>query len=168
MPSPQLEIFARRGSRVTDEQAKRHHEQALKLPKEERTAENYLELCSDPDSPVHGDYTWDDSVAGHQWRLQEARHFLKSVHVRVTEDSNIREAPVFFSARVTEDHSRTMSYVSFSEANEDERLADQILSRALRDLRAWRDRYAEHADILEAHSGALPEILRLADETLED
>lgn len=42
-----------------------------------------LEAASDESSPLHGCFEWDDSKAGHQYRLWQARHLLREVTVTV-------------------------------------------------------------------------------------
>jgi hypothetical protein len=33
--------------------------------------------ASHPDSPLHGYFQWDDGLAAHQWRLQQARQLIR-------------------------------------------------------------------------------------------
>jgi hypothetical protein len=36
--------------------------------------------------PLHAEFTWDDSIAGHQWRLQEARELFTSYYIIQSDD----------------------------------------------------------------------------------
>lgn len=46
-------------------------------------------------SPIHGVFTWDDAKAGHQYRLWEARQFIRMVVVVTADDGEGKEAPAF-------------------------------------------------------------------------
>lgn len=46
------------------------------------TPDDLVAAATDEKSDGHSYFTWDDSVAGHKWRLEEARNLL-SVHVTV-------------------------------------------------------------------------------------
>lgn len=45
-------------------------------------AEDYVAEAADADSPLHQTLEWDDSVAGHQYRLQQARNIIRSVVIK--------------------------------------------------------------------------------------
>ena len=42
-----------------------------------------VDYARDPDSRLHGEFTWDDSVAGEKFRLQEARELANSYFIIV-------------------------------------------------------------------------------------
>ena len=50
------------------------------------TPEGVVRAASDPDSPLHEHFQWDDSEAAKSWRLQQARCLIHSVTVTVTVD----------------------------------------------------------------------------------
>jgi hypothetical protein len=52
-----------------------------KLPS--RTAEAFLVAAKKKSSPVHEQFEWDDSVAAHQHRLNQARTMINSLQVEV-------------------------------------------------------------------------------------
>lgn len=90
------------------------------------TAEIVLEEAFDPDSPLHGGFTWEDTEAARQWRLQEARRLIVSVRV-LTPDTARNNAPCFVSVRTLENG---RNYLPAAEvlSNDDmrERLLDEI------------------------------------------
>jgi hypothetical protein len=45
------------------------------------TPDDVLADAQDPSSPTHAYFTWDDSKAGHAYRLEEARTLITSVRV---------------------------------------------------------------------------------------
>lgn len=163
-----VEVFARPASRINNETARNVYEVASRLPKEERTAEGLLAVAQNPDSPIHGAFTWDDAEAAKQHRLLQARHLLGSVRVRIVEEDAVYERAAFYSVRIDEDKTRMMSYVCYSEATEDAALAERIIAASKRDLTAFKNRYDKHHEILVRASPQVAEILRLADEVLQD
>lgn len=45
------------------------------------TAEKVIEAARPEESPLHEDFTWDDEVAGHKCRLQEAEGLIRSFKI---------------------------------------------------------------------------------------
>lgn len=43
--------------------------------------DDVVQVASDPDSPLHPAFEWDDSVAAHKHRLRQARDLIRSVRV---------------------------------------------------------------------------------------
>lgn len=48
------------------------------------TADRVVSAASDPGSPLHDHFEWDDEKAGHAYRLEQARRLIRSVQVVVT------------------------------------------------------------------------------------
>jgi len=53
------------------------------------TPEAVVEDARDPDSPLHGEFNWDDASAAHQHRLDQARALIRSVRVTVRNETKI-------------------------------------------------------------------------------
>jgi hypothetical protein len=51
------------------------------------TASLLVTQAKNPKHPLHGDFTWDDKKAGHEYRLSQARQIINSVRVVVTTDT---------------------------------------------------------------------------------
>ena len=49
------------------------------------TAESVLEDGTDPDSPLHSQFEWDDQIAAFQFRLEQARAIVRRAHVTILE-----------------------------------------------------------------------------------
>jgi len=47
------------------------------------TAENLIDKARDPDNPAHDHFEWDDSVAAHEHRLEQARALIRRPRIRV-------------------------------------------------------------------------------------
>jgi hypothetical protein len=136
---------------------------------EERHAEPFLELVAgEPDNPLHSRFTWDNERAAHFYRLHEARNLLNSIRVRIVEEDAVYERPAFYSVQLDEASSRELRYVRYTEAANDPALEERILTNARRDMRAFKSRYDKHREVFVKASPEMAEILRLADEVLQD
>lgn len=61
------------------------------------TAEQIVEASTPETHPLHSQFEWDDTLAGHQWRLKQARTLLRvTVYIRKSDDGRVR-IPVFTS-----------------------------------------------------------------------
>lgn len=47
------------------------------------TAEGLVRKARDPEHPLHDEFEWDDSVAGHAYRVYQARQLIQSVRVDI-------------------------------------------------------------------------------------
>lgn len=45
--------------------------------------------------PWHGRFTWDDKVAGHRWRIEEARQMIRAVTYTIVEDRQIYKSAAY-------------------------------------------------------------------------
>lgn len=59
------------------------------------TPEQVLAAASEPSHPLHGRFTWNDSDAAHQHRLDQARSLIRSVRVDVRHMHFSVKAPAF-------------------------------------------------------------------------
>lgn len=48
------------------------------------TADDVVSEAAPPESPLHSHFEWNDAVAGHQYRLEQARHLIRSVQITFT------------------------------------------------------------------------------------
>lgn len=79
-------------TRITKE-----HDGVLRPDDVVREAEN-------PASPLHSSFEWDDGVAAHAWRLEQARTLIRSVRITVETSVMPRSlAPVFVHDHTQED-----------------------------------------------------------------
>ncbi len=83
------------------------------------TPDAVLEDAQKEDSPLHDQFTWDDSEAAHQWRLEQARALIRSVRVEVQTESRTVS---------------TVRYVRHPEAGREQGYADVMTIRTREDL----------------------------------
>lgn len=101
--------------------------------------ETILALAVDPESPLHGEFEWDDSVAGHEWRRVQVRKLLGRFRVvRMVNGSGPIPVPRFV-------HIPPLARsVSHDTAMVDWRA--EIEAKAVRDLRSWWAKYRRLGD----------------------
>lgn len=108
-----------------------------------------VEAASDPASPLHQHFEWDDAVAGHAHRLAQARRLIVRYTIRVVEKETVTvkadvqvveqpRAPQYVNAVVN----GRRGYVSLERAANDPDLYRQIAADARRGIAAYRNRLA--------------------------
>ena len=118
--------------------------------------ERIVDHARQPTSVLHGYFTWDDSAAAEAFRVQQARHLLRSIVVVQADGVDVK-APVraFVALRQAAqdavddgaDEATVGSYTSISAAVRVVRYREQMLRDALRDLNAYRLKYQLLSDI---------------------
>jgi hypothetical protein len=97
-----------------------------------------VEFAKNPDTAWHIKFQWDNEKAGHEHRLQQARHFIK-VFVDVEDvGGSALEYQVYVSL---ESDRKTGGYRATREVLSDEDLKNQLLMQAKRDMLYWKNRY---------------------------
>jgi len=90
-------------------------------------------------SPLHDSFTWDDRIAGHQYRLEQARHLIR-VSVEIIGETQER-ANVFVS--LTTDRERKCGgYRIMTDVLTDKQMRAQMLGDALAELENFREKYS--------------------------
>lgn len=115
------------------------------------TAELVVEAATPADHPLHNRFEWDDSVAGHKYRLHQATELIRSIEVNFVVD----ETPV----RVRQWHAvrRDSSYESIADVVQDEFSTQLILRQAEREWTQLWERYQHLAQFVELVRGAVQE-----------
>lgn len=100
--------------------------------------EAVVEAARPATSPLHSRFTWDDSIAGQQYRIWQARQLIR-VSVEVLAGTN-ESCEVFVS--LTPDRERESGgYRVMAEVLSDEEMRNQMLSDALDELQLFREKY---------------------------
>lgn len=98
-------------------------------------------------APLHSEFEWDDSVAGHQWRINQARQIVRSVALV---DEGVSEAPrAFVSVQGSDEEGR--AYVSIEAAMSRDDWREQVLRDALAEALSWQRRYQSFKELAEIH-----------------
>lgn len=90
------------------------------------------------DSPLHDQFQWDDKLAGHQYRLWQARHILGRLTFRLVEPTPTPEMPAYHSLQVAPDE---REYTQILEILTDEKKTQMMLEQAFREAESWARRY---------------------------
>lgn len=97
-------------------------------------------------SPIHNWFEWDDGEAATLYREQQAREIIRSVVV-VVEDKGKTHEPVRAFVHVLHPGDDQAAYTSIETAMSDDDLREQVIGRAMKELTAWRKRYAQYREL---------------------
>lgn len=111
------------------------------------TPEAVVERARDPSSALHPMLTWDDSEAGEQYRLLQARGLIRRVVVHIERPAD--NEPVKIRAFVNVERGST-EYVPVAVVKSDEAATASVIHHLLADLRSVQQRLSRYADYLEA------------------
>ena len=96
----------------------------------------------DEDAPLHGYFEWDDTKAAESYRENQARYIIRSIEIIPSET----KAPVrAFVSVVSEKKKHSYVGVEVALANEDMR--EQVLGRAIMDMRSFITKYRDLAEL---------------------
>jgi|SRR4051812_17304928 hypothetical protein len=120
--------------------------------------EAVLEDAENPESPLHGCFTWDDGEAAYRWRLNEARMLIRTSYTVVVEQQAV---PIKTRAFVSLKSARTArtGYTPIRRVLSEPELHAELLRNALEDLEAMERRYG-HLRELKAVFSALRRVRR--------
>jgi hypothetical protein len=100
-----------------------------------------VDSARDPRSRLHPVFTWDNTEAAESWRKHEARQLISSVRVVVRAlDRPQPQRQIAYVSVPQPDKGR--AYLPAKVVMSDEVLRQRALDEALRQLEAWRRRYA--------------------------
>lgn len=132
----------RPGSRVSiDAQAAGKELERIERKEGTLSPESVLAQARSSNSALHAHFEWDDSVAAEQHRLGQAGELIRSITVDLTR-SNIEPAKPT-RAFVSVEQNGARAYVGTARAMSDTELRQQVLARALDELRQFRRKYGE-------------------------
>ena len=106
-------------------------------------ARDLVEQSREPTAPLHPAFEWNNEVAAEAYRVEQAKYMIRSIEVVVRDEPEAKPVRAFVSVKRDEDR----SYTSVSHAMSDADLRKQVLQNALRELEAWRNRYAELVEL---------------------
>ena len=94
-------------------------------------------------SPIHDAFEWSDEVAGHEYRLEQARRMMRSIEVVYAEAPQV--APQRHYVAVSEppkmDAPERKVYRTTEEVLQDPVARDELLGQAIRDALTYRKKY---------------------------
>lgn len=119
------------------------------------TSELFLEASRAEDSPTHGVFEWDDGLAAEKYRLHQASQTICAIRVVVQEGpaAEVGGNPPRAYVNVQSDDRKRAQYMNVSDALSNEDTRSAVLTRALRELKAFQEKYSclsELAEVLAA------------------
>ena len=115
------------------------HEETITPPEIVRAASPHK-------SPLHDYFEWDDSAAGELYRVHQARELLGHI-IEVVIDAQTqeeREIKAFYNVVLPDN--KTV-YVTAKTVANDVYFRDQIIEKALREVKGWQERYKEYKEL---------------------
>lgn len=108
-------------------------------------AEEVVAAAKESSSPLHKCFEWDDSTAGHQWRLMQARHLIR-VQVVYADDAEEKAVPRFVSLISDRDRPKG-GYRQTGDVMNSEQLRQDLEATAKRDIDGVCRRYEVLKDL---------------------
>ena len=96
-----------------------------------------VESAADPASPLHSRFTWDNSAAAHQWRLEQARNLIRTVTIQRIEQPAAEPRKI----RAWVHDPGTNGYVSTEDVAKQPDVRDRVLDDMRRDLDRLRTKW---------------------------
>ena len=96
-------------------------------------------------NPLHKQFQWDDDKAASEFRLEQARSLLRSIHVVYAKAPQIppQRHYIAVTQSASKDAPERKVYRSTAEILADPIARDEMLANAIRDALAFRRKYAE-------------------------
>ncbi len=116
------------------------------------TPEDIVMGARPSDSLLHPFFEWDDGKAAEAYRVEQARHILRSV-VIIRDDADKSDEPIRLLVNVLREGDDDRTYAVIADAMSDDALRQQILNKALTELNAWQRKYqtlTEFASVFES------------------
>lgn len=110
--------------------------------------EHVILEAQDEDHPLHDRFQWDDSKAGHEYRLWQARHLIGSVELKIVRldpktKKNVEYATKQFVSLPSNRKRGVSGYSSISEVMNDADKLAELEELAIMELKNVKDRYSE-------------------------
>jgi hypothetical protein len=119
------------------------------------TAELVVDTARDESHPLHSRFEWDDEVAGHRYRLHQARQLIRTVRVRVIPEEGEPGHSVSVRAYHSVRGPAGTAYRPSQEIVRDPFAARLILADMRREWQALRRRYEEFEEFWRMVNGDL-------------
>lgn len=110
------------------------------------TPEDVLQDAKPKRSPIHDYFEWDNESAANEYRLNQARYYMRSIEVIVEMvEQPVRAFHVVNVKTDTGDISR--GYLPIVHIKEEPDLLSQVIESARRELVAWQRRYSQYQEL---------------------
>lgn len=147
----EVEYRARPGSNISDDAAAAVGEFIEeKFDGEIVAAEDVVEAAAPAESPIHTYFTWDDSEAATQYRLEQARRLMRAIMVvEHVGDTEVVTRAYHVVERIT-DEGIERGYVQERVVWQRPEYAEQVIERAKHEFLSWRARHKQYLGLLDS------------------
>jgi hypothetical protein len=98
--------------------------------------EDVVESARDENSPIHNKFEWDDTTAGQEYRLWQARQLIT-----IKFSLNGDKTQQFFNVRAIINDVPTQGYFTKEMVLSDKEMYNQVLKEALSEIKYWQKKY---------------------------
>ena len=119
-----------------------------------------LDAAKSPKSALHSHFEWDDTVAGHQFRLSQARHLMRVIRVEISTGQTVRK---FHKVDLTIDGEPTRKYIEYTRVRASKVHRESIVEQARQQLVLFAMSYAKYRDFFRSEAPSLFEVLSIVD-----
>ena len=137
------------GSQLSDADAEVIGEELDLIQKVDKkiVPERVVEVAQNETSRLHKYFNWDDEDAAHQYRLEQARHLIRSITVEyIVEKENKETIRAFYNVA---DEENKHAYVSLESVMSNADYRQQVIEKALREAEGWANRYRQYEELEE-------------------
>ena len=120
----------------------------------ELTPESVVEYAKDRRTTLNGLFEWNNEVAGHKWRLQQARKILNNITVEIVGKNNEKK-PIRAFVKTT---TKKEEYRNIESVVSDAEQYSLLLNMAYRELNQTKNKYQTLTEIQELLKD-IPEVL---------
>lgn len=110
-------------------------------------AEVVVERARDEGSPLHSYFEWDDSVAGHQYRIVQARSLIRTLTVTMPDDEAEAQLPKYVSLK-RDRKNKGGGYRETAQVLNNRELLDELERTAKADIEGVLRRYEMLKDLV--------------------
>lgn len=114
------------------------------------TADDLLAEAKSESHPMHNDFEWDDTVAGHKYRLDQAREIIRTVRVTIIKGKK-RVTSVAY-VRDPDCKPNEQGYVSVAKVRTEVELAEEVFDNEISRIVMAYERAKELAIVLDLES----------------
>lgn len=124
--------------------------------------EDVVQTARNPKNVLHSSFEWDDSIAGHEFRLWQARQIIR-VSVQYIENSAVVDPVKVYVSLKSDRAKQGGGYRQLVTVFSDEQLRAQLLQEAIEELQGFQRKYARLTEL----SGIFSEIQKVQEKMEE-
>lgn len=134
---------ARIGSRLSNLDAQVLGERIEYLSKEDLiTPEKLVEDAKYESSPIHNYFEWNDQTAAYNYRIDQARLYLRSIVIEIEDLGEVRAFHNVYIEKYDDNQ-----YASLEKVTNTPSLISQVIKSALKEANGWKERYKTYKQL---------------------